>query len=112
MKTKRIRESKASIYKTEAALWDKRDTSPQMKDDGAWFAFEIAPREDRCSRCGSQMRAQAIDLHLLDNRVTLHRIQLLVCPTCQNVQMPRAVEEFSKEIEATALKVGLVKQAA
>ncbi len=112
MKTKRIRELKANLYKTEAEVWDKRDTSQQMKDDDAWFTFEIAPHEDRCSRCGSQMRAQAIDLHLLGNRVTLHHIQLLVCPTCQHVQMPRAVEQFSKEIEATALKVGLVKQAA
>ncbi len=83
-----------------------------MKDDGAWFTFEIAPREERCVRCGSKMRVQAIDLHLLGNRVTLHRVQLLVCLTCRNVQMPHAVEEFSKEIEATALKVGLVKQVA
>ncbi len=110
MKTKKIREARVSSYETEASHWDKRDTAEQMKDDGTWFTFEIAQRENRCARCGSQMRVQAIDLHLLDNRVTLHRVQLLVCPTCQNIQMPRAVEEFSKQIEATAVKVGLVKQ--
>ncbi len=112
MKTKKIREARTNSYETEASRWDKRDTAEQMKDDGAWFTFELLPREVRCARCGSQMRTQAIDLHLLDNRVTLHRVQLLVCPTCQNIQMPRAVEEFSREIEATAIKAGLVKQVA
>ena len=112
MKTRRVRESKLNTYEAEAEIWDERDTSQQMKDDGEWFTFEIAPNEDRYARCGSKMRAQAIDLHLLGNRVTFHRVQLLVCPPCQNVQMPHAVEEFSREIEATAVKVGLVKQAA
>ena len=83
-----------------------------MKDDGTWFTFDVEPREERCPNCGSRMRVQTIDLHMLRDRLTLHRVKLYVCPTCQHTKMPREVERFSKEIENAALKVGLVKQVA
>lgn len=111
MKSKKMREARFKSYAEEAEYWDKADTSAQMEDDDAWFTFDVVPEEERCPRCGSQMRVQTIDLHLLRNRLTLHRVNLNVCPTCQYTKMPREVEEFSKEIEATAVKTGLARQA-
>jgi len=95
----------------EREFWDKTDLS-ELFEEGEWQALEWTPREDRCGQCGSLMQLRSIDLHLANDLVTLHRVRLYVCPTCQRTKLAPEIETLAKEIEASVQRAISQKQPA